>query len=137
VGPVGRLTVLYDAECGLCRWVRGWLEGSALLVPLDWVPCGSDEARRRLPHLDHDRTRDEVTVVADTGEVWSAEGAWILCLWATAAHRDLAVRLGSSAAGRRMARAAALSVAATVQGRPAPPACAPAAPTGRPVASGP
>lgn len=125
MAPVGRLTVLYDADCGLCRWVRTWLEGSALLVPLDWVACGSDEARRRLPHLDHDRTREEVTVVADTGEVWSAEGAWIVCLWATAAHRDLAVRLGASAAGRRTARAVALAVAATVQGRPAPPACAP------------
>ena len=127
---MGRLTVLYDADCGLCRWVRGWLEGSALLVPLDWVPCGSAQARRLLPLLDHDRTREEVTVVAGTGEVWTAEGAWIMCLWATAAHRDLAVRLASSAAGRRVARAAALSVAATVQGRPAPPACARAGASG-------
>lgn len=131
MSAVGRLTVLYDADCGLCRWVRGWLEGAPLLVPLDWVPCGSDEARRRLPHLDHDRTREEVTVVADTGEVWTDGGAWIVCLWATAAHRDLAVRLGGSATGRRAARAVALSVAAAAQGRPAPPACAAA------VASGP
>ncbi len=96
------LTVLYDADCGLCRWVRGWLEATPQLVPLSWVPCGSPQARSRFPWLDHDRTREEVTVVADDGSVWTAEGAWIMCLWATAAHRDLAVWL--SGPGRRPAR---------------------------------
>ncbi|GMA86620.1 hypothetical protein GCM10025868_18700 [Angustibacter aerolatus] len=53
------LVVLYDADCPLCRWVRGWLGGTPLLVPLRWVPCGSEQARRLLPWLDHDRTRGE------------------------------------------------------------------------------
>ncbi len=121
--PVRELTVLYDAGCGLCTWVRGWLEATTQLVPLTWVPCGSPQARALLPGLDHERSREEVTVVSSGGEVWTAEGAWIMCLWATAEHRDLAVWL--SGTGRRgLARAAALSVAAVVQGRPAPPACA-------------
>jgi len=120
--PVLALTVLYDEGCGLCRWVRGWLETTPQLVPLTWVPCGSPEARSRFPFLDHDRTREEVTVVADDGRAWTAEGAWIMCLWATAAHRDLAVWL-SGTGRRQLARATALSVAAVVQGRPAPPAC--------------
>ncbi|GAB3594345.1 hypothetical protein GCM10027446_18030 [Angustibacter peucedani] len=120
---VRRLTVLYDAGCPLCRWVRGWLEGTAQLVPLEWVPCGSDDARRRFPWIDHDRTREEVTVVADTGAVWTAGDAWIACLWATAAHRGLADRLAQPR-WRPYARSTALAVAARVQGSAPPPSCA-------------
>ncbi|WP_460447692.1 DCC1-like thiol-disulfide oxidoreductase family protein, partial [Angustibacter aerolatus] len=107
---VTELVVLYDADCPLCRWVRGWLGGTPLLVPLRWVPCGSEQARRLLPWLDHDRTRGELTVVGSGGRVWTAGDAWIVCLWATAAHRGLAQRLATPA-GRPTARAVALAVA--------------------------
>jgi predicted DCC family thiol-disulfide oxidoreductase YuxK len=107
---VSRLTVLYDAECALCRWVRSWLEASPTLVPLEFVPLGSAEARLRFPGLAHERTREEVTVVADTGEVWTAEAAWVVCLWATAEHRGLAELLARPA-WRDTARAVALAVA--------------------------
>jgi predicted DCC family thiol-disulfide oxidoreductase YuxK len=106
------LTVLYDADCSFCRWVRRWLEAEVQLVPLDFVACGSVEARRRFPALDHGRTRQEVTVVADTGEVWTAEGAWIACLWATSRYRALADRL-STPALRPTARQVAIRVASS------------------------
>jgi predicted DCC family thiol-disulfide oxidoreductase YuxK len=123
VTAIGRLTVLYDAECGLCQWARWWLESSVLLVPLDFVPLGSAEARRRFPRLDHERTRAEVTVVADTGEVWTAEAAWIVCLWATADHRGLAGIL-SRPAWRGRARAVVVAVARrTSRHGPPPQAC--------------
>jgi predicted DCC family thiol-disulfide oxidoreductase YuxK len=132
MSAIRRLTVLYDADCGLCRWVRRWLEREPQLVPLEFVPCGSAEARRRFPALDHGRTREEVTVVADTGEVWTADGAWIACLWATAAHRGLADRL-SRPALRPTARRVALGVAALRRGGPPPAACTDeACPTGGP-----
>jgi predicted DCC family thiol-disulfide oxidoreductase YuxK len=118
-GPVG-LTVLYDADCGLCRWVREWLEGKALLVPLAFVPLGSPLARAKFPALDHDRTRDEVTVVSDDGAVYRAEAAWIACLWATSEHRGLAHWLSGSRR-RAGARHVALALAArtSARGRPA------------------
>lgn len=116
---VTSLTVLYDADCPLCRRVRRWLEHQDQLVPLLWVACGSEQARHLLPGLDHDRTRQEVTVVADTGEVWTAEGAWITCLWATRTHRRLALWL-SHPARRSSARHVALAVAAR---RPLPRGC--------------
>ncbi len=34
-----------------------------------------------------------ITVVADDGRVFTAEHAWVMCLWATARHRTLAERL--------------------------------------------
>ncbi|PZF91846.1 thiol-disulfide oxidoreductase DCC family protein [Micromonospora deserti] len=86
-------TVLYDAHCPLCRAARSWLASRAQLVPLEFVPAGSTEARRRLPGLDHAATLRDLTVVADTGEVYAGDGAWFACLWALADHRSTAERL--------------------------------------------
>jgi predicted DCC family thiol-disulfide oxidoreductase YuxK len=65
--PVRRLTVLYDAGCSLCTFLRDWLLRQPQLVPLELVPAGSDEARRRFPGLDHRATLDEITVVGGRG----------------------------------------------------------------------
>ena len=108
--PVDRLTVLHDPDCPLCARFASWLGGQALLVPLDLVPAGSAEARHRFPTLDHARTLREITVVGADGSVWTNEHAWVMCLWATRAHRGLAERL----AERRwlpLARGAAYSAA--------------------------
>ncbi len=121
---VSRFTVLYDADCPLCTWVRSWLEDRPQYVPLDFVPLGSPQARAAFPALDHDRTREEVTVVADTGEVWTADGAWLAVLWATVDYRSLAERL-SGPQMRGQVRRVALSLAASRMGRPAPPPCGP------------
>lgn len=87
------LTVLTDPDCPLCRRFADWLSRQALLVPLELVPAGSAEARRRFPTLDHDRSREEVTVVGTDGSVWTHERAWVMCLWATRPYRGLADRL--------------------------------------------
>lgn len=89
--------MLYDANCALCRRARAWLESQEQLLPLEFVPAGSAEAHDRYPHIDHQATLRELTVIADTGEVWRAERAWVLCLWACAEHRLKAERLSSPA----------------------------------------
>ncbi|MFJ8188531.1 thiol-disulfide oxidoreductase DCC family protein [Streptomyces sp. NPDC096094] len=108
--PVRRLTVLYDAECSLCTHVRDWLLRQPRLVPLESVPAGSDEARRRFPGLDHSVTLDEVTVVGDAGQVFRGAAAWIVVLWALREHRALAHRL-STPTGAWLARGAVLAAA--------------------------
>ena len=80
-------------HCPLCRAARRWLASRAQLVPLEFVPAGSAEARRRFPGLDHDATLRDLTVIADTGEVYAGDGAWLACLWALADHRRTAERL--------------------------------------------
>jgi predicted DCC family thiol-disulfide oxidoreductase YuxK len=85
-----RLTVLYDDRCPLCRTFSTWLAGQACLVDLDLVPAGSAAARGRFPSLDHRRTLEEITLVSDAGAVWTGAHAWVMCLWATVAHRALA-----------------------------------------------
>ncbi|AZQ36942.1 DUF393 domain-containing protein [Streptomyces cyaneochromogenes] len=108
--PVRRLTVLYDADCSLCSFVRDWLVKQPQLVPLELVPAGSEEARRRHPGLDHGATLDEITVVGDAGQVYQGPAAWIVTLWALREHRPLAHRL-STPSGARLAKGAALAAA--------------------------
>jgi predicted DCC family thiol-disulfide oxidoreductase YuxK len=95
--PVRRLTVLYDAQCSLCVHLRQWLSRQRQLVPLDLVPAGSDEARRRYPRLDHARTLREITVIGDKGQIYAGPAAWIVCLWALAEYRPKAHWLATPA----------------------------------------
>ncbi|MEV5549026.1 DUF393 domain-containing protein [Streptomyces sp. NPDC052309] len=108
--PVRRLTVLYDAECSLCAFVRDWLTRQPTLVPLELVPAGSEDARQRFPGLDHAATLDEVTAVGDAGQVYRGAAAWIVVLWALREHRPLAHRL-STPAGAKLAKGAVLAAA--------------------------
>ncbi|GLW70875.1 hypothetical protein Kpho02_31740 [Kitasatospora phosalacinea] len=121
--PVTGLAVLHDPDCGLCRQLTRWLRGQAQLVPLEFVAVASPEARRRFPGVDHEASLGEITVVADTGEVWRGPQAFVTCLWALAEHRPLAHRLATPA-GLPLARAAAFAAAryraATGAGRPRP-----------------
>jgi predicted DCC family thiol-disulfide oxidoreductase YuxK len=107
---MNRLYVLYDAGCPVCTRFREWLVDQPLLVPVTTVAAGSPAAYRLLPGLDHDATLREVTVVSDTGEVWTGPHAWVVTLWATASHRALAERLATPA-GLPVARAMAYAAA--------------------------
>ncbi|MEU1516633.1 DCC1-like thiol-disulfide oxidoreductase family protein [Streptomyces sp. NPDC005811] len=108
--PVRRLTVLYDADCALCAFVRDWLVRQPQLVPLEPVAAGSAEAAARFPGLDHRATLEEITVVGDGGQVYRGAAAWIVTLWALREHRPLAHRL-STPAGARLAKGAVLAAA--------------------------
>ncbi|WP_228447657.1 thiol-disulfide oxidoreductase DCC family protein [Streptomyces paludis] len=104
------MTVLYDANCPLCAHVREWLGRQPQLVPLDFVPAASPEARRRYPDLDHAATLKEITVIGDGGQVYRATAAWIVCLWALAEHRPRAHWLATPA-GAPFARVSVLAAA--------------------------
>jgi predicted DCC family thiol-disulfide oxidoreductase YuxK len=89
------LTVLYDPVCGLCRRAHDWLAQQPKLVELRFVPCNSDEARKRYPHLDHALTTKDLTLVSDEGEVYFGPKAWLMVLWALSAYREWSYRLSS------------------------------------------
>jgi predicted DCC family thiol-disulfide oxidoreductase YuxK len=89
--PVRRLSILYDGSCGFCIRVKDWIGRQAPLVPVDFVASGSAEAVDKFRQV----PAGELAVVADTGEVWLGNRAWIVCLWALRDYRDLAVRLSS------------------------------------------
>jgi predicted DCC family thiol-disulfide oxidoreductase YuxK len=103
--PVTSITVLYDAACGLCTFAKDWIREQASLVGIRFLAAGSTEAQRVFPQI----PAGELAVVADTGEVWLGNHAWIVCLWALRDYRNLAFRLTSPAL-LRMAREAFVAV---------------------------
>jgi len=78
---VTRLAVLYDARCGLCCAVRRWIDRQRQLIPIE---CHATP-----------EAGDNLVIVADTGERWEGDAAWIIALWALADYRHLAYRLAS------------------------------------------
>ncbi|MYY11978.1 DUF393 domain-containing protein [Streptomyces sp. SID4919] len=102
------MTVLYDAGCPLCGFLRDWLARQPQLVRLDFVPAGSPEARRRFPRLNHASTLVDITVVADGGQVYRGANAWVVCLWALAEYRPMAHRL-STPQGAKLAKGAVVA----------------------------
>ena len=54
------------------------------MVELNFVPCASDEARKRYPQLNHDLTKKDLTVISDDGGVYFGPKAWLMVLWALA-----------------------------------------------------
>lgn len=85
------ITIVYDPDCGLCTSTKQWIGQQALLVGIHFVASGSLEARQKFPQL----PAGELAVVANTGDVWLGNRAWIVCLWALRGYRDLAFRLTS------------------------------------------
>jgi predicted DCC family thiol-disulfide oxidoreductase YuxK len=89
------LTVLYDPDCGLCRRAHEWLAEQPKLVELNFVPCASEEARKRFPLLDHDLTKQDLTVISHDGAVFFGPKAWLMVLWALVRYREWSYRLAS------------------------------------------
>jgi predicted DCC family thiol-disulfide oxidoreductase YuxK len=87
--PVRSLTVLYDPACGLCATAKAWILGQPSLVGLEFVDATSHATRVKYQQL----PPGELAVIADTGEVWLGNRAWIVCLWALRDYRGLAFRL--------------------------------------------
>jgi predicted DCC family thiol-disulfide oxidoreductase YuxK len=89
------LTILYDARCNLCLYVRSWMEMQPSYLELVFLAAGSSQARLRFPQLDHAATLDELTVVSEAGAVYTGANAWVMCLWALQGYRAWALRLST------------------------------------------
>ncbi|HEV8368913.1 MAG TPA: DUF393 domain-containing protein [Pyrinomonadaceae bacterium] len=89
------LTVLYDSDCGLCKRAHEWLAEQPKMVDLIFVPCASDEAHKRYPQLNHELTKNDLTVIRDDGAVYFGPKAWLMVLWALSRYREWAYRLST------------------------------------------
>jgi predicted DCC family thiol-disulfide oxidoreductase YuxK len=89
--PVTGLCIVYDEACGLCTNVKDWLGRQPALVPMSFIASRSDAARKKFPRL----TAGELAVIGNTGEVWTSNGAWIVCLWALRDYREWSIRFSN------------------------------------------
>jgi predicted DCC family thiol-disulfide oxidoreductase YuxK len=90
-----RLTVLYDPTCQLCCKAAFWLASQAQYVPLTFCAAGSPAAYTSFPGIDHEATRNQLTVIGDGGEVYYDERGWLMTLWALKKYRATALRFSS------------------------------------------
>jgi predicted DCC family thiol-disulfide oxidoreductase YuxK len=69
-----RITVLYDDDCGFCRWsadrIRRWARGQA-----DVAPIQGEHGHELLRDVPPARQLDSMHVVTADGRVWSAGAA--------------------------------------------------------------
>lgn len=89
------LTILYDQQCGFCRQCRQWLEAQPAYLPVSFLSCRSEEVAKRFPGVEAYRPTENLVVVADTGEVYVGDSAWLMCLFALKQYRGWARRLST------------------------------------------
>ncbi|MDB6026974.1 MAG: hypothetical protein JWM68_3197 [Verrucomicrobiales bacterium] len=87
------LFILYDVNCAFCRRCRQWLEEQPSYLELQFIPALSEEARSRIPGIEHFEANNELTVVGDDGAVYQGPNAFIMCLYALLDYREWAFRL--------------------------------------------
>jgi predicted DCC family thiol-disulfide oxidoreductase YuxK len=104
LSPVRSLTVIYDPTCPLCRKAATWLFAQPAYVDVRFCAAGSPAARATFPTLDHEATRNQLTVVGDGGEVYYDERGWLMCLWATKRYRGVALRMATPEGARESAK---------------------------------
>ncbi len=92
---MNKLFAFYDGACGLCGACRSWLGAQPQWVEIAFLPYQSEEARLLCPVLDALKPDEKIVVMADTGELYQGESAWLILLWATKAHRQLSATLAS------------------------------------------
>ena len=88
-----KIYVLYDSRCGLCSRARAWMLTQPASVAIEFIAAGSQRARRLFPALQHQEIPAELVVVTDEGEVYFADRAWIVCLFALPEYRQWSYRL--------------------------------------------
>ena len=91
------LYVLYDGSCGLCWRAVRRLAHEPSYIPLRFEPASSSFSLDRFADALVGTNRNEVVVIADTGEVWRGTSAWIMVLYALRRYRPLAMRLATPA----------------------------------------
>lgn len=85
------MTVVYDANCPLCRRCRQWVLAQPQLVGFRFVAADEPWVVQWLGSLVP--VGDELVVVDDRGATWVGPDAFIVCLWGLERYRSLAARL--------------------------------------------
>ena len=97
VRTIDRLTVFFDADCGLCWRARHWLAKQTKYLPLDFVSVQSSRREELLPGVDTKDMLRELTVLRSNGALYRGAKAWIVCLWALRKYRSWSLRLANPA----------------------------------------
>jgi len=88
-----KLTVFYDAGCGICRECSEWLQLQPAFLELELIALQTPGLEERFPTLQQYRLVEQLLVLGDDGSVYQGSDAWIMCLYALKEYRELSARL--------------------------------------------
>ena len=86
------LTVLYDAECGVCSQTKNWLMAQPTYIELRFIPLQDPQLNQWFPGVEVFRPNQEIVVISDHGAVYCGAQAWVMCLWALRLYRPWSLR---------------------------------------------
>lgn len=92
---IQRLTVLFDEECSLCARLKYRLQSETLWIELEFLAYQHPSTGERFPGVEAFEPQKHLVVVDDNQQIYCAESAWIMVLYATRAYRDLSVKLAA------------------------------------------
>lgn len=92
-----RLTILYDAQCAVCRFCRAWMEQQPAYLELVFYPRQALGLVDRFEELRERIGPDELVAVDDEGGVYRADAAYLMCLYALKEYREWSLRLAEPA----------------------------------------
>ena len=87
------IEVYYDGNCGMCGRFNKWLEKQDHLIGVELLSNTSEAARERFPELVQYKPEKAMVIRTDTGEIYRAAEATVICLWACREYRGLAMKL--------------------------------------------
>lgn len=90
-----RLSVIYDATCGMCRRLKNWIAREPAFVELEFIPLQDAALETQFPGILNLHPEREIVVISDKGEVYQGGKAWVMCLWALKDYREWAQRLAN------------------------------------------
>jgi predicted DCC family thiol-disulfide oxidoreductase YuxK len=88
-----KLTILYDASCGICRECRDWLKDQPTFLELELIPLQELDLEKRFPGIEKYRIVEQLLVIDDERAVYQGADAWIMALYALREYRELSLRL--------------------------------------------
>ena len=90
---ISSIEVYYDGSCAMCSRFKNWLEQQDHLIGVELLSNTSEAARERFPDLAKYKPEKAMVIRADTGEIYRAAEATVICLWACREYRGLAMKL--------------------------------------------
>jgi predicted DCC family thiol-disulfide oxidoreductase YuxK len=88
-----RLYVLFDGDCPLCEAVVRRLREQPMFVDVQFMSSDAPRAAEMFPQIVTSVPQTEVVAIADTGEVYRGDAAWLMTLWALREYRAWSVVL--------------------------------------------
>ena len=70
---VQRAVLIYDGECSLCRSAKDWIEKSAITGQVEFLPCQSEDRKRRFPDIKEEICLQAMHVILPDGRILSGD----------------------------------------------------------------